>query len=224
MERLPLRASNLLPVQSLLGGTPITEDHPPPKPRRAARTKWTNNPNPKHDSFPAHGGAVVTRLIFSHERIISATIGGSIQVYSPNTCRLTMSLDGHGSAVWALSATKDVLVSGSADRTVRIWDLNTGRCTHVFGGHTNTICCLAIVKPEWVEVTGGDGVIRREKWPKRPMIVTGSHDDTLHVWLLPRPGEPEHKRFGNGEDGEGPAEVWLHPHLRSATSPYTIVV
>jgi F-box and WD-40 domain protein CDC4 len=118
-----------------------------------------------------------------------------------------MSLDGHEGGVWALSATKDVLVSGSTDRTVRIWDLNTGRCTHVFGGHTSTVRCLAIVKPEWVETTGEDGVIQREKWPKRPMIVTGSRDHTLRVWLLPRPDEGEYRCFGNGEDEVDPAEV-----------------
>ena len=118
-----------------------------------------------------------------------------------------MSLDGHEGGIWALSATKNVLVSGSTDRTVRIWDLNTGRCTHVFGGHTSTVRCLAIVKPEWIETTGDDGVIRREKWPKRPMIVTGSRDHTLRVWLLPRPDEGEYR---NGEDEVDPTEVWMY--------------
>ena len=135
-----------------------------------------------------------------------------------------MSLDGHEGGVWALSATKDVVVSGSTDRTVRIWDLNTGRCTHIFGGHTSTVRCLAIVKPERVEITGGDGVVRQEKWPKRPMIVTGSRDRTLHVWLLPRPNEPEYRRSGDGEGEVDPTEVWIHSHLRAVASAYTIFV
>ena len=153
-----------------------------------------------------------------------ATYGGTILVYSPNTCQLTMSLHGHSALVYALSATKDVLVSGSSDRTARIWDLNTGRCTHVFGGHTSVIRCLAIVKPEWVKVTGGDGVVRQEKWPKRTMIVTGSFDRTLHVWLLPRLGEVEDRHFRNGEDRIDPAEVWIHSHLCIATSANAIFV
>ena len=208
-------------------GPPAPNSLPGPHPykilfksRHLTRTKWINNLNPKHVSFPAHGRAVVTCLIFSHERIISASDDHSIHVYSPHTGQLTMSLDGHEGGVWALSATKDVLVSGSTDRTVRIWDLNTGRCTHVFGGHTSTVRCLAIVKPEWVETTGEDGVIRREKWPKRPMIVTGSRDHTLRVWLLPRPDEDEYRCFGNGEDEVDPAEVWIDPHLR-AIAPLT---
>jgi hypothetical protein len=56
-------------------------------------------------------------------------------------------------------------------------------------------------------IDGEDGVIRREKWPKRPVIVTGSRDHTLRVWLLPRPDEDEYRCFGNGEDEVDPAEV-----------------
>jgi F-box and WD-40 domain protein CDC4 len=118
-----------------------------------------------------------------------------------------MSLDGHEGGVWALAATKDTLVSGSTDRTVRIWDLTTGRCTHVFGGHTSTVRCLAIVKPEWMDIEGEDGVVRREKWPKRSLIVTGSRDHSLRVWLLPRPDEGEYKCYGNDDNEVDPAEV-----------------
>ena len=135
-----------------------------------------------------------------------------------------MSLNGHKKAVWALSAIKDVLISGSEDQTVRIWDLNTGRCTHVFGGHTGGVSCLTIVKPEWVQVTGVDGVIRREKWPKRPMIVSGGCDHTLHVWLLPKLGETEDRHGRNDEDGIDPAEVWIRSHLLTAVSANTIFV
>ncbi|KAF7979603.1 hypothetical protein HWV62_41920 [Athelia sp. TMB] len=84
-------------------------------------------------------------------------------------------------------------ICGSTDRTVRIWDLTTGRCTHVFGGHTSTVRCLAIVKPEWMDIEGPGGVITREKWPKRPLIVTGSRDHSLRVWALPRAGDAEYR-------------------------------
>ena len=167
-----------------------------------------HNPISKHLSFPAHGSSVVTCLIFSHGRIISASDDHSIHVYSPLTGELLRSLDGHEGGVWALAASKDTLVSGSTDRTVRIWDLSTGRCTHVFGGHTSTVRCLAIVKPEWIDVED-DEIVAREKWPKRPLIVTGSRDHSLRVWALPRPGEDEYKYFG-GEDGDvDPADVCI---------------
>lgn len=170
------------------------------KSRHLTRTRWVHVTEPKHISFPAHGSSVVTCLIFSHGRIISASDDHSIHIYSPATGELVRSLCGHEGGVWALAASKDILVSGSTDRTVRIWDLKTGRCTHVFGGHTSTVRCLAIVKPEWVDVEQ-EGVMRKEKWPKRALIVTGSRDHTLRVWTLPRQGEPEYRCFG-ADDGE----------------------
>jgi len=166
----------------------------------------TTNPEPKHVSFPAHGSSVVTCLIFSQGRIISASDDHSIRIYSP-TGELVHLLEGHKGGVWALAASKDTLVSGSTDRTVRIWDLNTGRCTHVFGGHTSTVRCLAIVEPEWVDVEQESWVIVKEKWPKRPLIVTGSRDRSLRVWTLPRPGEPEYRCISSGDGDINPAEV-----------------
>ncbi len=94
------------------------------KSRHLTRTRWVQNSEPKHRSFFAHGSSVVTCLIFSHGRIISASDDHSIHVYCPMTGDLLRSLDGHEGGVWALAATKDILVSGSTDRTVRIWDPN----------------------------------------------------------------------------------------------------
>ncbi|KAF6763808.1 WD40 repeat-like protein [Ephemerocybe angulata] len=176
------------------------------KSRHLTRTRWVNNPEPKHVSFPAHGSSVVTCLIFSHGRIISASDDHSIKVYSPATGEELLQLKGHEGGVWALAASKDTLVSGSTDRTVRIWDLNTGKCTHIFGGHTSTVRCLAIVKPEWVDVEYEGGIVKKEKWPKRPLIVTGSRDHSLRVWTLPREGEPEYRSYNPDDHESDPAE------------------
>lgn len=176
------------------------------KSRFLTRDGWISNPEPKHISFPAHGRSVVTCLLFSQGRIISASDDHSIHVYSPTDGRLLTSLVGHEGGVWALAATKNTLVSGSTDRTVRIWDLSTGRCTHVFGGHTSTVRCLAIVKPAWVNVEDEHGHLRKEKWPKRALIVTGSRDHSLRVWTMPRAGEVEYKCCGADDADADPAE------------------
>ncbi|KAF8643914.1 hypothetical protein AX16_008930 [Volvariella volvacea WC 439] len=204
------RAGSVLPTPTSSVPQSLPLPHPYKilfKSRHLTRTRWASNPEPKHVSVPAHGSSVVTCLIFSHGRIISASDDHSIHIYSPQDGRLVRSLEGHEGGVWALAARNDTLVSGSTDRTVRIWDLKTGRCTHVFGGHTSTVRCLAIVKPEWVEVEQESGVITKEKWPKRPLIVTGSRDHSLRVWTLPKPGEMEFRCFG-ADDGEmDPSDV-----------------
>ncbi|KAJ7171971.1 WD40 repeat-like protein [Mycena filopes] len=163
--------------------------------RYLTHARWAAATAPTHRSFPAHGSSVVTCLVLSRGRVISASDDHSIHVYDPLAGELRLALQGHEGGVWALAATRDILVSGSTDRTVRIWDLKTGRCTHVFGGHTSTVRCLAIVQPEWVEMEDG----RREKWPKRALIVTGSRDHTLRVWTLPRTGDASYSCFDEGD-------------------------
>lgn len=177
------------------------------KSRHLTRTSWLHNNNPRRLTFAAHGSHVVTCLIFSHGRIISASDDNSIHVYSPSTGTLIRSLEGHSGGVWALDATKDMLISGSTDRTVRIWDLKTGKCTHVFGGHTSTVRCLSLVKPEVIDWTDENGITRRERWPKRPLIVTGSRDHTCRVWALPKAGDPEYRCYGADDTEADPAEV-----------------
>ncbi|KAJ7633112.1 WD40-repeat-containing domain protein [Roridomyces roridus] len=163
--------------------------------RYLTQARWSSSTAPTHRSFPAHGSSVVTCLVLSRGRVISASDDHSIHVYDPLAGELRLALQGHEGGVWALAATRDILVSGSTDRTVRIWDLVSGRCTHVFGGHTSTVRCLAIVQPEWVEMEDG----RREKWPKRALIVTGSRDHTLRVWTLPRSGDAGYSCFDEGD-------------------------
>ncbi|EJD02168.1 WD40 repeat-like protein [Fomitiporia mediterranea MF3/22] len=157
------------------------------KSRYLTQTSRLNNINPKRiTTFPIRRSTMVTCLILSRGRIILSTDYASIYVYSPITGKLICSLEGHMGSIWALACTKDTLVSGSTDRTVRIWGLKTGKCTHVFGGHTSTVRCLSIVKPEMVEWTDGDGITRRERWPKRSLL----------------PGEEEYRCYG-ADDNEG---------------------
>jgi F-box and WD-40 domain protein CDC4 len=151
--------------------------------------------SPTHHSFPAHGSNIITCLVLAQDRVISASDDLTILVYDLLARKLLHSLQGHEGGVWALAVARDILVSGSSDRTVRVWDLTDGRCTHVFGGHTSTVRCLAIVQPEWVEMEDG----RREKWPTRALIVTGSRDRTVRVWALPRSGDAGYSCLDEGD-------------------------
>ncbi|KAG8935606.1 SCF ubiquitin ligase complex subunit cdc4 [Tulasnella sp. 418] len=202
------------------------------KSRNSTYQRWQHNV-PRRLTFPAHGTSVVTCLLFSRRRIISASDDHSIHMYSPFTGELVRTFPGHEGGVWALAVCSrrrkpppspiltpahsptsavppskayyhDMLVSGSTDRTVRIWDIETGKNTHVFGGHTSTVRCLAIARPVWVDAE--DGSDKKEKWPKKTMIVTGSRDHTLRVWRLPAPGDPEYHCFGAQTQQGDPAD------------------
>ncbi|KAG8987903.1 SCF ubiquitin ligase complex subunit cdc4 [Tulasnella sp. JGI-2019a] len=182
---------------------------------------------PKRLTFPAHGMNVVTCLLLSRKRIISASDDHSIQMHSSETGELIQSSLGHEGGVWALAICSrrctnssdapqrfhhDMLVSGSTDRTVRVWNLQTGQNTHVFAGHTSTVRCIALARPVWIDVEDTtSGVNRKEKWPKHTMIISGSRDETLRVWRLPAPGESEY-RWQKGEEQLTDEEMKENPY------------
>jgi F-box and WD-40 domain protein CDC4 len=130
----------------------------------------------EHMVFPGHDTNVVTCLQFDDDKIVSGSDDMTMCVFDVKTGYLRKTLQGHEGGVWALQYVGDTLVSGSTDRTVRVWDLETGVCTHSFGGHTSTVRCLIILNP-----VSTDG----EMEPSTPLIVSGSRDGTLRVWLLP---------------------------------------
>lgn len=199
---------------SRVGSPPLPLPHPYKlllRYRRAVLTRWTRRApkQVKRLMFPAHGNAVVTCLLLSKGRIISASDDHSIQIHDPVTGAQTIKLEGHSGGVWAMAVSpsrarstqaQDVLVSGSTDRTARVWDLNTGRNTHVFGGHTSTVRCIAIVRPTLVEKDDGSGGY--ELFPKRTLIVSGSRDHTLRVWRLPGQGDGEYHSSKAAVDGD----------------------
>ncbi|CDR43922.1 CYFA0S13e00606g1_1 [Cyberlindnera fabianii] len=131
---------------------------------------WVDpNFEPRRITVPGHGANVVTCLQFDDEKIITGADDKMINIYNTETGDLLRVLQGHEGGVWALKYIGDQIVSGSTDRTVRVWNIKTGKCTHVFRGHTSTIRCMDIV-------TDDEG---------QRFIVTGSRDNTLHVWKLP---------------------------------------
>lgn len=152
---------------------------------------------PRRISVTAHGENVVTSLQFDDEKIITGADDKKINIYNPNTGELLKILSGHEGGVWALKYIGSQIISGSTDRTVRVWDLDSGKCTHIFRGHTSTIRCMELV------TAGQDH-----------FIVTGSRDNTLHVWRLPPPLSEEER----GEDEGGILD------FRPEENPYLVCV
>lgn len=148
-------------------------------------------------TVPGHGANVVTCLQFDDERIITGADDKMINIYDPETGKLLNILSGHEGGVWALKYIGNQIVSGSTDRTVRVWNIQLGKCTHVFKGHTSTIRCMEIV-------TNDEG----EKF-----IITGSRDNTLHVWRL-----PDEDDLGEDYDETDPQNPYFVTVLRGHTA------
>ena len=133
-------------------------------------TNWYN-PSflPLRTSLRGHMTSVVTCLQFEDNYIITGADDKMIRVYDSQRRKFLLELAGHDGGVWALKydSPMGIVVSGSTDRTVRVWDIKRGCCLYVFKGHTSTVRCLDIVE------FGG-----------QKYIVTGSRDNTLHVWKL----------------------------------------
>lgn len=125
---------------------------------------------PQRTTLRGHMTSVVTCLQFEDDYVITGADDKVIRVYDSQQKQFLLELSGHDGGVWALKYDGDgILVSGSTDRSVRVWDIKRGCCTHVFKGHASTVRCLDIVE-----------------YKKVKYIVTGSRDNTLHVWKLPR--------------------------------------
>lgn len=153
------------------------------KKRSIIHNRWMNpNFQPKRITVMGHGAAVITCLQFDDDKIITGADDNVISVYDTRTGKLRKSLEGHTGGVWALKYYKNTLVSGATDRTVRVWNIKQGRCTHVFRGHTSTVRCLDILIPE---VIGHSSTGVPIVFPQEPLLITGSRDNTIHVWKLP---------------------------------------
>ncbi|KAF8643876.1 hypothetical protein AX16_008892 [Volvariella volvacea WC 439] len=158
----------------------------------------------------------------NQERVIASSDDHTIDIYSLPGCQHLRKLQGHTGGVWSLAECRrdgyDLIVSGSTDKTVRVWDVTdldsqsaptseksdgtTISATHVFPGHSSTVRCVVVVTPEWIEVEKDDGRKVKEKWPKRPLIVSGSRDSTLRVWTLPKPGESVYNPVKDDDDDD----------------------
>lgn len=123
---------------------------------------------PERTTLTGHATSVVTCLQFEDDYVITGADDRQLRIYDARSKKFLKELSGHEGGVWALKYDADgIIVSGSTDRSVRIWDIKRGCCTHVFKGHTSTVRCLEIVT-----------------YKNMKYIVTGSRDNTLHVWKL----------------------------------------
>ena len=146
---------------------------------------------PQRTTLRGHMTSVVTCLQFADDYVITGADDKMIRVYNARTKRFLAQLQGHEGGVWALKYdTCGILVSGSTDRSVRVWDIRDGgRCLYVFKGHTSTVRCLDIVEYKGAKY-----------------VVTGSRDNTLHVWRL-CPSLYKQREVSDNNGSEDPSPI-----------------
>ncbi|KAF7295134.1 hypothetical protein MIND_01051900 [Mycena indigotica] len=91
-----------------------------------------------------------------------------------------------------------MLFSASDDGTVKLWDLNTRCCVRVFTGHVGQVQSMKLLLAEECEEEAEELESRPDQTPKKPLLITGSLDNTIKLWDIDT-GENTSTFFGHIE-------------------------
>lgn len=116
----------------------------------------------KEFSFIAHSNAVVALAALANDELASGSWDHTIRIWTVNTGKTRLVLNGHTDAVSALvSLSETELASGSWDETIRVWDVRKGVCKFTLADHTDCVSSLALLNGNKELASGcSDGTIR----------------------------------------------------------------
>jgi small GTP-binding protein len=139
------------------------------------------------------------------ESLASASLDGTVRIWSLRDRQQTRILQGHSDGVLAVAVTDDGrrIVSGSADATLKVWDVATGNLICTLVGHAMSVTGIALLS---------DG-----------RIISTSWDHTLKVWNL-ETGELENTLRGHADRVNAVASMPDRKHIISAALDGTLKV
>ncbi|XP_053395858.1 phospholipase A-2-activating protein-like [Mercenaria mercenaria] len=133
--------------------------------------------------------------------LLSGSWDKTAKVWLSQKC--VMTLEGHGSAVWAVAIMPEqgTMLTGSADKTIKVW--KAGKCVNTIKGHEDCVRGLAVTQGSEFLSCSNDATIRR--WllsgdclqvyyghenfvysiavlPNGQDFVTSGEDRTVRVW------------------------------------------
>ncbi|KAG8793783.1 SCF ubiquitin ligase complex subunit cdc4 [Ceratobasidium sp. 428] len=89
---------------------------------------------------------------------MSASMNGTVRIWSLATGQALHTLTGHSSLVGLLGLSPIHLVLAAADSTLQIWDPATGALQHTLSAHTGAITCFQ--HDEFKVLSGSDGTLK----------------------------------------------------------------
>ena len=127
--------------------------------------QWDLNIGKHKNTIVGHGGGFASKnIVFSKDRIITATIYGknNIILYDLNTQEVQTILTGHKKQVYSLSFSPDgkTLASGGLDKTIRIWTVDTGEHKKTLRGHSDQVSHILFKDDETLISYGHDKMVR----------------------------------------------------------------
>ena len=140
---------------------------------------WSISTGHEVKRFKGHEGNVTSVAISTDgEHLVSGSRDKTVRLWSISTGHEVKRFEGHEAYVSsvAFSADGQHLVSGSWDNTVRLWSVSTGREVKRFEGH----------QADFISIAFGDFVRSVALSADGQHIVSGSYDDLIRLWTLPK--------------------------------------
>jgi len=137
---------------------------------------------------PGHPDSITELLPLSDGHFASASVDGTVKIWSNDFATVVRTLEGHTSYVTALALDPEdkLLASGGSDQRIQVWDWRIGFIERTLSGHDTDISGLQWTKAG-LFATGLDGRLRRYK------------DKSTKADRSSDPGPPLHDLAPNGD-------------------------
>jgi WD40 repeat protein len=124
---------------------------------------WNQSNGQQSALLGAHAGAATSLAFDASNRLLSASVDGSVKLWQPpTTAGQLLAHPSHVSSA-VLSPDGSRLLTGCGDKQVRLWNLTNGQIERPFVGHTLGVLCVAMN-------------------PAGTQVAAGGADKTLIVW------------------------------------------